>query len=133
MKFLFRMFVFSAIALYATSFIMKGSFVISTDPKNIALAAVLVAAVHYLARPIMKIIFLPLNIITIGLFSFVAYILLFNFMINSFGYITIHPWTFPGISAFGYSLAKTDLNYWMTLFSSSFMLSFFINLLELLL
>lgn len=130
MKKVFRMFFFSAISLYATSYLIKGGFTITTDLKNFALATLIMAAAYYFISPLMKIVFLPLNIITFGMFSFIVYVLLFNFLINYFGYINVHAWTFPGMTIMGFTLAKTSLNYWMTLALSALSFSSIINLLE---
>jgi uncharacterized membrane protein YvlD (DUF360 family) len=130
MKKLIRMFVFSAVGLYATSLLIKSGFVVTQDPKNFAIATLIMVAAYYLIAPLMKIIFLPFNIVTFGMFSFVVYILLLNFLINYFGYMSIHPWTFPGLTVMGFTLAKTSLNYWMTLALSALSFSTIINLLE---
>lgn len=130
MKKVFRMFVFSAISLYTTSFLIKDGFVVTTDLKNFALATLIMAVAYYFITPLMKVVFLPLNIITFGMFSFVIYVLLFNFLINYFGYINVHPWTFPETTIMGFTLAKTSLNYWMTLALSALSFSSIINLLE---
>lgn len=130
MKKVFRMVVFSGISLYITSLLIKGGFSITLDPKNFAFATLIMAATYYLIAPFMKIIFLPFNFLTFGLFSFVIYILLLNFLINYFGYMSIHPWTFPGMTIMGFTLTKTSLNYWMTLAVSAFSFSAIINLLE---
>ena len=132
MKKIFRMIIFSGLSLYLTSLIIKG-FVITNDLKTFILASIFLAIVYYLLTPILKLILLPLNILTLGFFSIVVYVFLFNYVINKINFVNIGPWTFPGYNFYGFSLPRIEFNYWLTLISSSIFYSTIINLLELLL
>lgn len=96
MKKIIRMLVFSGAALYLTSLWNRG-FIINYDFMTILKAAALIALIFYLVRPIAKLIFLPLNILTFGAISTVVYCFLFFFLSRYFGLITIKDWTFEGI------------------------------------
>lgn len=132
MKRLFRMVIFSSLSLYLTSLMIKG-FVIKKDLESFIAAALILAAVYYLLTPLIKVVLLPLNILTLGLVSAIVYILMFNYVINKFNLVTIQSWFFPGYSGFGFSVPSIEFNYWLTLISSSIMYSVLINLLEMIL
>lgn len=129
MKKIFRMIIFSGLSLYITSLIIKG-FIIKTDLNSLIIASFILAIVYYLFTPLIKVILLPLNILTLGLISIIVYILLFNFVINKFNLVIIQPWVFPGLNINGFSLPRIEFNYWLTLITSSVLYSTIINLLE---
>jgi len=129
MKKIFRMIIFSGLSLYLTSFIIKG-FIIRADLKSLIIAAFILALVYYLLTPLIKLILLPLNILTLGLLSIIVYIFLFNYVINKFNLVVIQPWVFPGLDIGGFSIPTIEFNYWLTLITSSVLYSTIINLLE---
>lgn len=126
------MIIFSGLSLYLTSLIIKG-FVITADLKTFILASIFLAIIYYLLTPIIKLILLPLNLLTLGFFSVVVYVILFNYVINKFNFVNIKPWVFPGYKFGDFSLPAIEFNYWLTLVSSSIFYSTVINLLEILL
>jgi uncharacterized membrane protein YvlD (DUF360 family) len=113
------MIVFSALALYLTNLWNKG-FLVSLTPVDFIKAILAISIVYYLISPIAKLILLPLNIITLGLASFIFTALLLHLINTQFGFITIIPWNFNGF----------PINYWVNLALSSFSLSCIINILE---
>jgi uncharacterized membrane protein YvlD (DUF360 family) len=126
------MIIFSGLSLYITSLIVKG-FIIKTDIKSLITAALILAIVYYLLTPLIKLILLPLNILTLGLISIIVYVLLFNYVINKFNLVTIHSWVFPGLNIGNFSIPQIEFNYWLTLITSSVLYSTIINLLEMIL
>lgn len=132
MKKIFRMIIFSSVSLYLTSLWHKG-FIIKSDINSFIFSVLILAGIYYLIYPILKLIFFPLNLITFGIFSLVAYIAVFYFVIDKTHLISINPWIFPGIGYNGYAIPKIEMNYWMSLASSAISYSFIINLLEVLL
>lgn len=129
MKKIIRMLVFSGIALYLTSLWNKG-FLIHLDLITYVKAAALIGLVFYLITPLFKMLLLPLNFITFGLASVIAYVALFYFIITKFSIVGVKEWTFPGLQFYWLKIPQTQLNYWMNLVVSSFSVSTIINLLE---
>jgi uncharacterized membrane protein YvlD (DUF360 family) len=81
-------------------------------------------------RLFMKIVFLPLNIITFGLFSFFIYIFCLHVLASGYGFFTIKPWEFEGFSSWVIVIPKTNITYISNLVLSSFSLSSIINILD---
>ena len=119
MKKIFRMIIFSGIAIFVTALWNKG-FVIKTDPLIYLKASLIIALVYYLITPISKIILLPLNIFTFGFVSVVFYAVIFYFLLNHFGLVVIKDWVFLG----------NNISSLVNIFISSFSISAIINLLE---
>jgi len=119
MKKIFRMIIFSAVAIFLTSQWNKG-FIIKLDWTVYLKASLLIAFIYYLIVPFSKLILLPLNILTLGLMSLVVYCLLFYFLANYFSLIEIKNSTLMA-----YKFTKTA-----NIFISAISVSTIINLLE---
>jgi len=123
------MFVFSGLSLYLTSLWNKG-FVVNFDSITFAKASLLVGLVYYLITPLLKMLLLPLNIITFGLASIAGYVALFYFIITKFMIVEVKEWSFPGLQLYWLKIPAMQLHYWANLVLSSFSVSTVINLLE---
>ncbi len=129
MKKITRMVIFSAISLYLTSYLIKG-FIVKFEPKAFITTTIILALIYYLLNPLMKVIFFPLNVITVGFFGTIAYVLIFSFFINKLDLVKIVPWTFQGAVINGFNIPKIELNYWSEVALSAISYSTIINLLE---
>jgi len=63
-----------------------------------------------LLKPILKILTLPLNIITLGMFSFVINVIIFYLLTVFVPSIIISAFTFPGLSFSGFVIPSFYLN-----------------------
>jgi len=129
MKKIFRMIIFSGVAIFVTALWNKG-FVIKSDPMIYFKAALIISAVYYLIIPVSKLILLPLNLLTFGLVSVVFYAAIFYLLLNRFDVIGIEEWVFPGAKILGITLGKIKISGTSNIFVSSFSISAIINLLE---
>ena len=129
MKKIFRMIIFSGVAIFVTALWNKG-FIIKADPLTYIKAALVITAVYYLIIPASKLVLLPLNIITFGLISMIFYAFIFYFLLNNFNLINIKEWTFLGIKLLGITLGEVKVSGLANIFVSSFSISTIINLLE---
>jgi len=93
MKRIIRMIFFSAIAIYLTSLWNQG-FIVNSSFDGFIKTTLIVGLIYYLILPIVKILLLPLNFLTLGFASLAAYILIFYFFINHYGIIQISAWEF---------------------------------------
>ncbi|MGB9883182.1 MAG: hypothetical protein ACPLRN_01555 [Microgenomates group bacterium] len=129
MKKIFRMVIFSAIAIFLTSLWNQGFF-IKNDFFIYLKASLIIALIYYLVVPLSKIILLPLNIITLGLVSVIFYSLILYFLLNNYSLIKITSWNFPGTSFLGIIIAPLFINQLVNIFLSAISISTIINLLE---
>lgn len=129
MKKMFRMLIFSGVAIFITALWNKG-FEIKSDPFIYFKAALIIAIVYYLVVPVSKLILLPLNLLTFGLVSVIFYSAIFYFLLNRFNLINIEEWIFPGANILGITLDKVKISNTANIFISSFSISTIINSLE---
>jgi len=132
MKKIVKSLFFSAAAIYLTALWDKG-FLLSDDIGGFIKAGVAVAIIYYLLLPISKIILLPLNLLTMGLMSFIFYLFALHILSSAFALVTIKSWLFPGLTLFKISLPQTAVSYFGNLVLTSISISSIINLLELIL
>lgn len=129
MRHLFRVFIFSFFALFITSF-WNGGFILPDDSATFVKAALALTILFVLVRPLMKIVFLPLNLLTFGLFSFILYLFFLHVLASGYGFFTIKAWEFEGFTFSFLTVPKTTISYIYNLVLSSFSLSSIINLLD---
>lgn len=129
MKKIFRMIIFSGVAVILTALWNKG-FIIQFDPTSILKASLAIALVYYLIIPLSKLILLPINVITLGLFSTVFYALIIYFVLTNLHLISINDWIFPGTNFLGITINKFSIPSFYNVFISSLSISTIINLLE---
>lgn len=129
MKTILRTFVENAIALWIAM-----SIVSTLDIKNGAdgfiIATVALSLLNMIAKPILKIILLPLNFITFGLFSWATNVVVLYLLIRFVPFITLSPWKFPAFSYHGLSVASIKFNDWQTYIATSLIIAIIGNFLK---
>jgi putative membrane protein len=82
-----RNFILSAVAVAITVYLLPGAFISNNYIVTLALVTLLLAIVNALIKPIVQAISLPINILTLGLFSLVingAMIKIVDYILNDF-------------------------------------------------
>ena len=123
------MIVFSMIAIFLTSLWDKG-FVVKPDFLTYTKASLLIALIFYLIFPISKLILFPLNILSLGFISTIAYCFIFYFLSKYFSLIDIKSWTFSKGTFLGIAISQLKINQITNVFVSSISVSTIINFLE---
>lgn len=101
MRWIIRQFLFHLTALYLTSLLIPG-FIIGKSYDKIALAAGVLAIINVLVKPIVRIFFLPLNIVTLNLFSIVINVGVVYALTRLVNTVKIQDWNFGGFTAYGF-------------------------------
>jgi putative membrane protein len=115
MKSIIRAWIFYTLAIYLIGELIAG-FKISTDLRGLLISGLGLALLFHFVNPILKFLFLPINMLTLGLFSFVSQVITFYLFLRLWpDYFQIEPWKFPGyeISGLGIkipSFAVTSLS-----------------------
>lgn len=110
MRYILQQVVISFIALYLTMMFFPGGLIIKNGFFGLLYASVLVVLGFVILRPILNIVALPFNIITIGLFSIVSTIVvifLISFIDKDF---SIHPFIFQGLNLASINIPSFHLN-----------------------
>lgn len=124
-----RIFIFSCFALFLTSYWNKG-FILPETVEQFGKTALVLTLVFVLIRPLAKVIFLPLNVLTLGIFNFVFYLFVLHVMANSYQLFTINEWAFGGLNMLSIVIPASPISYGMNLVLSSVSLSGIINVLD---
>ena len=103
MKFLIRSFLTVAAGLFITSWVIPG-FSVSTDPMVLLTITTALVLANWFVKPLLKIVFLPLNLASFGLFSLVINAIILYGIHYFFTGITVSSWTFPGYEYSGFSI-----------------------------
>ena len=122
MKSLARHIFVNFLAIYLADLIYPG-FSVSSTFKNLFTAAVIWFLLNKVVKPIIKILLLPINLITLNLFSWlIGFITLFLLQVFADG-VTISSYNFPGVSANGFSLPSFQINIFFSYILTSIILN----------
>lgn len=129
MKKLFRMFIFSAFALFLTSLWNKG-FILSDSVYYFLVSVIAITIIYYLIAPVLKLVLLPLNLISFGIASFCCILFLLHLFSSGFHLFMITDWVFKPVNILGFLIPTINISYVLNLILSSVSISGIINTLE---
>lgn len=118
---LFRPFVATGIALVIVAYFFTNITIVHWT--TYVIAALVITLLNKIVRPILKIFFLPINIVTLGLFSVIIHV----------GLLWLATYLVPGFRIADMTLFGTELNSFFTLLVISIILGFFQGFLGLIL
>lgn len=122
MKTLLRHIFINYLVIYLTDIIYPGFSVLSNF-KTLITAAVIWLLLNKIVKPIIKLLLLPINLITLNLFSW-AIGLITLFLLQSFADgVSITSYAFPGFSYQGFSLPSFYLNIFFSYLVTSILLN----------
>lgn len=118
MKTLLRLFLINLVSIYATSRLITG-FTFTGGFKTLALGALAFMLINWLLVPLLKILFLPLNLLTVGLFAWLINVLALYALTTLVSGFALIPYRFPGLSLSGVTIPPTDLTaFWVAVLAS---------------
>ena len=109
MKSLIRNIVINSLSLFILALAIPG-FRVSGGVLTYLLGGIALSILFMIVKPILNIISLPLNLVTLGLFSFVTNAIIFYLLTVFVTPITITAFTFPGVSSAGFIIPKLYIN-----------------------
>ncbi len=129
MKRLLRSVVYYVFALWLTSAIIP-SLVISGNLWGMLSAGFMLTIMMIILKPLLSLIFLPINILTLGLLGWlvnVAVLYVWTIFVTN---VALKPWTFPGVSINGFAVPELKLSFAWTLVVVSLVIMCIVTLLE---
>ncbi len=129
MKSLLRNFLIHIVALGVTANILQG-FTITGGARTLILGGLGLMFINIMIVPLLKIMFLPLNILTLGLFTWVINVVGLYILILLIPQIKILPFHFPGVDLGGINIPEADLNVLMVAVVASFIIGFISHFLQ---
>ena len=122
MKSFLRKVIFSSLSLFFLSVVVSGV-KIAGGFWTYALGGFILTLLHTVLRPILGIITLPINFISLGLFSYITNALLLYIVTVLIPEISIKAFTFHGTSLAGFVIPKFYFNSFFSYIVSSVILS----------
>lgn len=122
MKHLIRVFLFSVFALWLASQAIPG-LEIQGDWQVILFAGFVLCLLTLIVVPMLKILFIPINLLTFGLLSWFIHVMVIYLLAIIVPEIQIQPWTFDGISWAGFVIPAFEVSYFLSLIVTSFFIA----------
>ena len=94
------------------------------------IAGLVLTLLMKIVKPVLNLLALPLNIITLGMFSFVINVIIFYILTVLVAGIVISPFTFPGASFAGFVIPSIYFNIIFAFVLVSFLQSFMVSFLS---
>lgn len=123
MKSLLRNFLINLAALVVAAALIPGLLVEGGFP-TLALGALVLMLINWIIVPLLKITFLPLNLLTLGLFTWVINVLALYLLTRIIPQIKIVPYFFPGANLNGFAVPQVSLNILIVAILASFLVGF---------
>lgn len=123
MKKLLRNFLIHLSAIWITSFLIPG-FTLTGGPKTLVLGSLGLMFVNMMIIPLLRIMFLPLNLLTLGLFTWVINVVGLYVLTTIIPQIKLMPFYFQGMNLGAFSLPPGQLNVLQTAVVASLLIGF---------
>lgn len=85
-------------SVYIASQILGGVVSYVGGFRTLLVASVIIAAVNLVVRPVVNLLLLPIHLVTLGLFRWVANIVTLFLVARLVPNFAVHPFTFPGLN-----------------------------------
>lgn len=122
MKKILRAFVFNLVSLWLASLVLKG-IKFSDGQKTILLASASLTLVNILIKPLINLLLLPVNLLTLGIFRGLVNILCLYLVTFFIPQMSFNGFTFPGFSFQGFLIPEMYLSSFWVLVLASFIIS----------
>ncbi|OGE26125.1 hypothetical protein A3H85_01515 [Candidatus Daviesbacteria bacterium RIFCSPLOWO2_02_FULL_40_8] len=122
MKTLLRNYLINVLSLWAVAQIIP-SLIFNGGLLGLAEAGFVFMIANFLLVPLMKILLLPLNLLTFGLFAWVANVLALYILMKTVNSFTLLPYFFPGANLGMLIIPATNLTTFQAVIVVSFLLA----------
>ncbi|OGC46840.1 MAG: hypothetical protein A3C22_01330 [Candidatus Levybacteria bacterium RIFCSPHIGHO2_02_FULL_37_10] len=129
MKSILRRMVFYSVALFLTSQAVTG-LTVKGGYATYIVGGIALSILFLIIRPILKIITLPLNIITMGMFSFLINAIILYLLTIAVSNISISAFTFRGLNIAGFIIPQLSVNNFFAFVVTSILLSVIVGFLK---
>lgn len=129
MKTLLRYFLINLTSLYLTTIYIPG-LAYTGGLKSLLIGALAFMLINFILVPLLKILFLPLNLLTLGLFSWLINVLAIYALTTIVSEFVLLPYRFPGAAFAGISLPPAELSTFWVAVAASFMIGIITNFLQ---
>src|SRR5258708_22232379 len=128
MKTLLRYFLINLVSLFATTRYLPG-LTYTGGIKSLAIGALAFMLINFILVPLLKILFLPLNLLTVGLFSWLINVIAL-YALTTVSDFQLMPYSFPGGHFLGLNLSPIELSTFWVAVLASFMIGIITHFLQ---
>lgn len=129
MKKLLRYFLINLVSLWAATKIISG-LTYTGGAKSLILGGAAFMLINLLLVPLLRILFLPLNLLTLGLFAWLINVLALYALTSVMSDFQLVPYTFAGINYNGLTLPAYELSPFLVAVAASFLIGLITNFLQ---
>lgn len=129
MKYLLRVFLFHSFSLWFVSQILP-ALRINGGWQVLLFAGFVLSLLMLLIAPILKILFIPINLLTFGLLSWFINVIVLYLLTFFVSGVEVTAWTFPGWSFAGFVLPEIAFSSFVSFILVSLAVSMLVNLLH---
>ncbi len=129
MKTLLRYFLINTVSLWIVTRIIPG-LTYSGGIKSLFLGGLAFMAINFLLVPILKILFLPLNLLTLGLFSWITNVLALYALTTIVSDFQLTSYAFPGYHLSGFIIPAYEFSPFLVAIISSLLIGVITNFLH---
>lgn len=129
MKRFLRSVVFHVFALWLTSALIP-TLVIAGNLWGMLSAGFTLSIMMVLLKPLISLILLPVNILTLGLLAWFVNVIVLYLWSVFVPQVTLRPWIFPGLSWGGFVVPTVSISYTWTLIIVSLVITTIVTVLE---
>jgi putative membrane protein len=118
MKTLLRYFLINLVALWATTQVMTG-LSYTGGVKTLLIGVIVFTAINFVLVPLLKVLLLPLNLLTLGFFAWLTNVLALYALTNFVPQFRLTPYSFAGVNSGGFIIPAVDLStLWVAIIAS---------------
>lgn len=129
MKHIIRVFLFNVFALWLASQLLP-TITIPQGWQTVLLAGFTLSMLMLIVKPILKILFIPINILTFGLLSWVINVIVIYLLTVFVPEIQIRIWVFSGATWAGFVIPAIHFTYLTALITSSLLITIITDVLH---
>lgn len=129
MKTVLRYFLINLTSLWITTRVIPG-LSYSGGIKTLLIGALAFAAINVLLVPLIRILLLPLNIFTLGLFAWLTNVLALYALTALVSGFQLIPYTFEGLNYNGFTIPSVELSSFWVAVAASFLIGIITHLLQ---
>ncbi|MEK7577598.1 MAG: phage holin family protein [Patescibacteria group bacterium] len=128
MKYLLKVLFFHSFALWAVSQVIP-ALTIASGWQPLLFAGGILTLLTLLVTPLLKILFIPINILTFGLLSWVIHVIVLYMLTIFVPSVGVAPWHYQGATFAGFVIPAISFSYTISLIIVSLAVTFVVNLL----
>lgn len=122
MKTLLRYFLINTVSLWIVTHLIPG-LTYTGGLRSLFLGGLAFMLINFLLVPLLKILFLPLNLLTLGLFAWLINVVALYALTSVVSEFQLAPYAFPGVSYHGFNLPPYELSTFLVAIVASLLIS----------